>query len=841
MNLNIESIQLLTIDDYSKIYVIRDASYNLLRTMKKLYIFFHNYILLPSDYILYITFKGDIANIDNDIGGFVKIPYQNEEGDKKWFITTHNSATGIRRLFPCWDKPGQKANFSITIKHKKNYKAFSNMAYSPTSTLNEHMDIIESHFETTFEIAPYLITIILFDMNDYFFICSPDSQFKLLSRRQVITDQTFAFNLINNITYSIEKQSQLQQGSLSGIHFAIPGLKSDGVDKFDVVIHREEDIIYNKKIDPVAHKMEISRLIGRKIVSKFFSKINPSSWAYMWINNGLAMLFGMYMLNKTLPNARPLDLFVVQIQQESLRFDDQHIISSLQEITRNDISYVQFSFAYYMKAPCILRMLQHVLGEQIFQESIFEYLRKQTGDLNDFWDVIQLTYESKITLKSKAMNVKYKMDSWIEEEQYPVINVTINYKLKFLQFKIERDRKKWNIPVTYIISHFENRFNYSYYQPQFWLDKRSDIKSLTELNKDDLETMWIIVNLLQTGYYRVNYNKENWLRIARYLKSENYTKIPVLNRAQIIDDAFHFVTSDQLESSVFRELISYLSQETDYVAWYPMFKAIERMSYIIPFHGSFVNINFKNILKSLRSLLQKIGYREDPDENDFTKCLRQEAAKWACLLGDDECKKKALDNLKWHLEDQTNYKLLPWWRKWTYCNGLSIADGVLDHKFDKILITKDTKLPEFLSCSNKTSSMISFLIGVTDTKDLKHLDFLISNSRFSEYASRTNYIRNHISIFFNFVQRHANDSIHLILTNIDSIKPRIIDTLVALVCIINNVYSDQSLVQITEWLQNDSSLYLMVNFFNDIEEKINLRSLEIKNHISSYANTYAYI
>jgi len=43
------------------------------------------------------------------------------------------------------------------------------------------------------------------------------------------------------------------------------------------------------------------------------------------------------------------------------------------------------------------------------------------------------------------------------------------------------------------------------------------------------------------GYYRVNYNKANWLNIAHYLNFNNYTKIHVLNRAQIIDDAFYFM------------------------------------------------------------------------------------------------------------------------------------------------------------------------------------------------------------------------------------------------------------------------------------------------------------
>jgi len=89
----------------------------------------------------------------------------------------------------------------------------------------------------------------------------------------------------------------------------------------------------------------------------------------------------------------------------------------------------------------------------------------------------------------------------------------------------------------------------------------------------------------ETGYYRVNYDSENWHKIIYYLnsKSGEYKNINVINRAKIIDDAFHLTMAHQLNVSIFWELIKYLSQETNYVAWYPMIKALEYMSTIFPF------------------------------------------------------------------------------------------------------------------------------------------------------------------------------------------------------------------------------------------------------------------
>jgi len=58
----------------------------------------------------------------------------------------------------------------------------------------------------------------------------------------------------------------------------------------------------------------------------------------------------------------------------------------------------------------------------------------------------------------------------------------------------------------------------------------------------------------------------------------------------------------------------------------------------------------------LHKLLGNIGYIENFNDNDLIKCLRQEAAKWACILGDSDCKSNAIFKLKQHLYYNTTKK-----------------------------------------------------------------------------------------------------------------------------------------------------------------------------------------
>lgn len=85
-----------------------------------------------------------------------------------------------------------------------------------------------------------------------------------------------------------------------------------------------------------------------------------------------------------------------------------------------------------------------------------------------------------------------------------------------------------------------------------------------------------------TEYFRVNYDIWNWYSLAEYLYIENQTGIPVLNRAQIVDDAFYFVMKNKLDFSAFWNITRFLNKDTNYVTWYSMIKIVEYIICIFP-------------------------------------------------------------------------------------------------------------------------------------------------------------------------------------------------------------------------------------------------------------------
>jgi len=65
------------------------------------------------------------------------------------------------------------------------------------------------------------------------------------------------------------------------------------------------------------------------------------------------------------------------------------------------------------------------------------------------------------------------------------------------------------------------------------------------------------------------------LKIADYLDSEDYSRVHVLNRAQVISDAMYLTFAGKLDSDILMNITSYLRRETDCTAWCPLFAILE--------------------------------------------------------------------------------------------------------------------------------------------------------------------------------------------------------------------------------------------------------------------------
>ena len=91
------------------------------------------------------------------------------------------------------------------------------------------------------------------------------------------------------------------------------------------------------------------------------------------------------------------------------------------------------------------------------------------------------------------------------------------------------------------------------------------------LNTD--ATSWYIGNLKHSGWYRVNYDQNNWQLLINQL-NDDLTQINPIHRAQLLDDSFNLGRAEIIDQLVFMDITKYLVKETDPLPFTPAFNGL---------------------------------------------------------------------------------------------------------------------------------------------------------------------------------------------------------------------------------------------------------------------------
>lgn len=80
------------------------------------------------------------------------------------------------------------------------------------------------------------------------------------------------------------------------------------------------------------------------------------------------------------------------------------------------------------------------------------------------------------------------------------------------------------------------------------------------------DNQWFKLNRDQIGFYRVNYDVDEWQRLSAALIS-NHSQFTISDRGHLLNDAFSLASASQLSYDIALNLTPFLKSETEYVPW----------------------------------------------------------------------------------------------------------------------------------------------------------------------------------------------------------------------------------------------------------------------------------
>lgn len=658
-------------------------------------------------------FEGELAD---DLAGFYRSEYM--DGDvKKVLATTQMQSTDARKSFPCFDEPAMKATFNITLIHPSNLMALSNMLPKGDSVpLTEDPTWNVTEFHSTPVMSTYLLAYIVSE-----FTCvektAPNGVLIRIWARPSATRENqglYALNVTGpilsffaqhyNTSYPLEKSDQI----------GLPDFNAGAMENWGLVTYRENSLLFDPLSSSTSNRERVVTVIAHELAHQWFGNlVTVAWWNDLWLNEGFASYVEYLGADYAEPSWNLKDLMVLNEVYTVMAVDalaSSHPLSTpAEEVNTPAQINEMFDSISYSKGASVLRMLSNFLTEDLFKKGLASYLHAyayQSTTYLDLWEHLQKAVDNQTSLTLPA-TVRDIMDRWILQMGFPVITVdTKTGSISQQHFLLDPESNVtrpsefnylWIVPISSIRNGVE--------QDSYWLeDTKNTQNDLFKTTADD----WVLLNLNVTGYYQVNYDEDNWKKIQTQLQT-NLLAIPVINRAQVIHDAFDLASAHIVSVTLALNNTLFLIKETEYMPWQA---ALSSLSYFkLMFDRSEVYGPMQNYLrKQVTPLFQHFKnitktWTQRP-ENLMDQYNEINAISTACSSGLPECEELVSNLFSEWMNHPDNNTIDPNLRSTVYCNA--IAQGGEDEwnfaweQFRKAtLVNEADKLRAALACSRQ--------------------------------------------------------------------------------------------------------------------------------------------
>lgn len=252
-------------------------------------------------------------------------------------------------------------------------------------------------------------------------------------------------------------------------------------------------------------------------------------------------------------------------------------------------------------------MFQNGFGDSVWKKGLFNYLAARGYDYGTpehLYENLQLAVDE----AANQIDVALAMQTWERQSGFPYVTVKRNGLILTLEqnrfmYTDRNSSNLWWIPINYVVG---SNPNFQNTEPDFWFPgTRFMTIQANYAPKTFTANDWLIVNIQQTGFYRVNYDNALWKLLIAQLNN-GFEEIHILNRAQLIDDSFHLARAALINFNIVFEILNYLEAETDYVPWASMNRANTLLNRWLM--GSKIYTNFQAFMrKNVAAMFDRLG------------------------------------------------------------------------------------------------------------------------------------------------------------------------------------------------------------------------------------------
>lgn len=339
-----------------------------------------------------------------------------------------------RTMFPCFDQPNLKANYSLTLTIPEKWNAMANGVLKETTVKQGRKKMI---FAQSDLLPTYLFSFAAGDFK-YFKEKIGLEEAGMLYREtdtiKIKNSMDSIYNLYRNSLAYYEKWTGIPHPFQKHGLVVVPDFQFGGMEHPGAILFQNSTLFLDKNATQ-SQLNNRSNLLAHEIAHLWFGDMVTMDWFNdVWTKE----VFANFMADKS--TGASSDKSVYDLKFLTTHFPAAYSVD--RTIGANPIRQVldnlqnagmMYGPIIYNKAPIMMRQLELLIGEENFRKGISEYLRKYAYS-NATWPDLITILDNQTPEDLQSWN-----KVWVNEPGRPIIDYTIKYKgNKIENFKISQ-------------------------------------------------------------------------------------------------------------------------------------------------------------------------------------------------------------------------------------------------------------------------------------------------------------------------------------------------------------------------------------------------------------------
>jgi len=393
---------------------------------------------------LHIAYQGEISRKDQQ--GI----FQMKDGDR-WYVYSQFEPIRARRAFPCFDEPGYKVPWQLTLRVKKEQVAVSNTPIVSENDTGDGMKAVK--FAETKPLPSYLVALAVGDLEfvDAGKVGMKNTPVRIVVPHGHASEAKYAAETTPAIVNLLEKYFDIPYPYDKLDEVAIP-LFGGAMENAGMVTYGISIILAKPDEDTLSRRRGWVWVAAHELAHQWFGDLVTTAWwDDIWLNEGFASWTSNKIVNEYHPEWHS-DVEALNTYQGAMGSD---ILMSArkvrQPIESNDDINNAFDSITYDKGSALLNMFESYMGPERFREGIQRYLRKYA------WKNAT-SAEFLASLAGEDASIAPAFSTFLDQPGLPLVTAALDCNRGGAQLNLSQQRflpigsvgsadQTWQIPV----------------------------------------------------------------------------------------------------------------------------------------------------------------------------------------------------------------------------------------------------------------------------------------------------------------------------------------------------------------------------------------------------------